>query len=244
MTMHPWSQLEAVLGHALAPEAHESVASLNELPDDVIQTARRLPSPMLKRQWLEYHCGAACRPWLSSFIVAVIEGGERADAWNREVGLVPAPSLADQLRLDRAALLAPIGGFHGQRVVPDRGSWESGTSWIGAPVFARRDADYRDPTPEGATDLIKPVVESVQDEDVTVRRWIASRLARCVAASALTDVETLFAATPALPAFHAWSADARIALSALLRETRECPQDDATIPGFRGPDAWYRDDGA
>jgi hypothetical protein len=205
----------------------------------VIEAARGLPSEALQRQWLEYHCGLVCRPWLASFVADVLRGGEAAHAWRKEMGFVPAPSLGEQLRLDRAALLHAIGGFHGIRVVPNRKDWDAGISWIGAPVRVRRDADYRESTPADVAGIVRPVVESVQDEDVTVRRWIGTRIARiarCVPSAALTDIATL----PSLPPLDDWSADARLALSALSREERECADDASTIPGFRGPDAWYR----
>lgn len=236
------SDLEMALGWVLAPEERGSVASLNELPSNLVAQARNLQSTLLVRQLLEYYCGLQCRPYLADFVDKVIDGQEPANRWRRVDGLVPAPSLASQLCLAREALFAPLGGYPGARLVPDRASWEAGTQWVGAPVYFRQDADYRNAIPQGAVNVINPTIEEAPDEDVTVRRWIASRIARCLVDEP-TSVEDLFSAMPSLPGVAQWSQDARIALAALFRELRDLPDDQHATPGFRGPDEWYREDG-
>lgn len=240
MSAGKWSELETALGRALPPGDRASVESLNDLPEGVVAQAKGLQSAQLVRQLLEYYCGLQCRPYLTDFIGKVIEGHTSASRWRRVDGLVPAQSLAAQLCLDREALLAPLGGYSGMRIIPDQSSWKAGTSWVGAPVRSRCDADYRSAAPEGAVSVVSPAIEAAPDEDVTVRRWIASRIARCMAAGEPPGVQALFSAVPLLPGVDRWSQDARIALAALLREFRDLPVDERAIPGFRGPDAWYR----
>ncbi len=154
--------------------------------------------------------------------------------------LVPAPSLKDQLCLTREALLAPIGGYPGMRIVPDLASWASGTSWVGAPAKTRADADYRSSAPKGTVNLVRPKLEVAPDIAITVRRWIAARIARCLAPGKPKTIDSLLASDALLPHVDQWSEDARIAVAALLREFRELAPSEEGIPGFRGPDAWYR----
>ena len=43
-----------------------------------------------------------------------------------------------------------------------------------------------------------------------------------------------------LPPLRRWAGDARAAAEALIREQRELASSKRGIPGFRGPDSWYR----
>lgn len=234
------SSLEAVLGRPLSPTDRGSIASLNDVPEALVAEARRLRSSSDVQRLLEYYCGLAARPHLPDFIDKVILGNQPATLWRRGDVLVPAPSLADQLCSTRDALLAPIGGHDGVRIVPDRSRWQSGTSWIGAPAKARPEADYRSAVPQGAVNLVTATLEPAPDVAIAVRRWIASRIARCAATAAANAIDSLFASNPSLPPVERWSDDACVAAAALQREMRELPQSQTEIPGFRGPDLWYR----
>lgn len=233
------SELEAALGRSLPHGERGSIASLNDLPDAVIAEAKRLPSTWLVRGLIEYYCGLACRPYLSAFIEKVVEGGEPANVWRRGDVLVPDAAIADQLCLPRDALLGPIGGFHGERIVPSLESWKAGTAWVGAPAHARPDADYRTPVSAGAVNLVRPKLETAPDAASTVRRWTASRVARVLAPDAARTIDGLFASMPSLPPRDQWSDDGRIAVAALMREYNELAASESEIPGFRGPDEWY-----
>jgi hypothetical protein len=234
------SDLEAALGRVLSPADRGSIPNLNEMPEELIAVARRLESRSLVRQLIEYYGGLRCRPYLADFIEKVIIGKESPKLWRRGDILVPAPSLATQLGLKRDVLLAPIGGYHDVRIRPDFDSWKAGTSWIGAPAKARPDADYRSTAPEGTVNVVSAELEQAPDVAITVRRWIASRIARCLVPGERPTIEGLFASVPSLPAVEQWSEDARIAVAALLREFGELPPLEGEIPGFRGPDSWYR----
>jgi hypothetical protein len=210
------------------------------VPEELIAEAKKLDSASLAHRLLDHYCALACRPYLTDFVEKVVLGNESPKQWRRGDILVPAPSLKDQLCLTREALLAPIGEYSGVRIVPDLASWTSGTSWVGAPAKFRPDADYRSGVPKGAVNLVKPKVEIAPDVAITVRRWIAARIARCLGTDKPKAIDSLFAVAPSLPPVDQWSEDARIAVTALLREFRELTPSEGEIPGFRGPDRWYR----
>jgi hypothetical protein len=83
--------------------------------------------------------------------------------------------------------------------------------------------------------------EPVSDPVVALRRWHASRLAFKTWKSGVLgralSLEDL--SLPNLPVSQ-WTEDARVAGAALLRENRELGPWAEQIPGFRGPDAWFR----
>jgi hypothetical protein len=94
--------------------------------------------------------------------------------------------------------------------------------------------------PAGAVNLVRPKLEPAPDAASTLRRWTASRIARVLPTDAARTIDGLFASMPSLPARDRWSDDGRIAVAALMREYNELPAADTGIPGFRGPDDWYR----
>lgn len=233
------SVLETALGRALPQADRGSVPDLNEMPDAIVAEARALGSNSLARELIEYYAGLKNRPYLPAFIADVVGGTTPAARWRRGDALVPAPSLAEQLGLAREALLAPIGGYHGLRVVPDLAHWRAGDSSVGAPAKRRPDAHYRSGVPKGSINFVKPALEAAPGVEITMRRWIAARIARCLAPGQAATIEGLRASVPGLPEVQAWTEDARIAFAAVVRERSELPSAHDGVPGFRGPDAWY-----
>ena len=231
------TDLERRLGRRLPSEAGGSIASLNDLPEELIEEARRLDSAPLARMLLGYYVPSDSRSYLKNFIEDVVDGGQPAKSWRRGGVLVPAQSLADQLTEPREVLLGPIGGFAGLRTIPRLESWSAGTSWIGAPARPWPEADYRSSTPSGAALLSSPRLEPAQDEAVTVRRWIAARLARSLGGASPGSVEAMLG--PSFPPEPLWSPDARAAAAGLAREHRTMGPPKEEIPGFRGPDSWF-----
>ena len=230
--------LERLLNHPL-PQAGESrVASLNEVPEALVEEARRLGTPLLARSLLTYYTSAEDRPFLKNFLDDVVFGKHSPAQWRRGGVLVPALSLTDQLCLSRDALLALIGGYAGLRVVPQLASWQAGTSWVGAPARPFPEANYRTVTPAGAARLAAQARLEAADLVVTLRRWIAARLARVVAPRTPGSLDELFEAS-SLASIDQWSEDARRGVGAVLREFREMGPADQAIPGFRGPDSWF-----
>lgn len=215
------------------------IADLNEVPEPLLRQARSLAEPGAIAALLTRHTTPENWEYLEPFVEDVVLGGQDAAGWRRGQVLVPDFSLADQLRLEPAELLAPLGGGFAHRVRPSYGEWRSGASWVGAPALLLPGANYRSAVPDRALGLGSADTEAVQDRAVALRRWIAARLARSAEGSAFASLASLAASSPGLPAPGDWSRDAVIAAEGLLREHRELGGQ-AGVPGMRGPDDWYR----
>jgi hypothetical protein len=230
--------LEHLMGRPLSPADRGSITNLNDVPEALVEEARKLGTPILARTLLAHYTTSNCRSYLKNFVDDVVFGDVSPKLWRRGGALVPALSISGQLCQPRENLLAPIGGYSGLRTMPRIDSWRAGASWIGAPAQPRPDAYYRTVTPVGAALLSRPLLENAPNVTLTVRRWIASRLARVLAAGTPTSIDAIFALAPSLPPLDRWSPDARAAAAALMREyqTMGAPMD--AIPGFRAPDGW------
>jgi hypothetical protein len=143
--------------------------------------------------------------------------------------------------LPRHLLLACIGGSPKNRVEAKFATWREGTSWVGAPLHADLHADYRDPIPEGAVNLVSPQTVPIGDVDVAVRRWITARIARVVFNKLGMDFTNAAQVAAEYAPLSAWTHDAQVALQALARESQLFYADHPNPPGFRGPDDWFRD---
>ncbi len=214
------------------------IGSLNDVPGWLLRRARSLGDAGQVRELLQQHTAPESWEYLKPFIDDVVFGGEPAPTWLRGQVVVPDWSLADLLRLDRAALLAPLGGDFRDRVAPALDDWRGGVSWVGAPALPVPDADYRYAVPEHAIGLGRAGTERVADSVVAFRRWIASRLAFYLLRTSSPAAEDRYAG---LPPIDEWSRDAVLARQAWLREQRELPQSTAAVPGMRAPDHWYRE---
>ncbi|MEW5930114.1 MAG: hypothetical protein AB1941_21875 [Gemmatimonadota bacterium] len=217
------------------------ITDLNDVPDSLLRQARALADSGRIRAFLMRRTAPESWEYLEAFIEDVVLGSESAAGWRRGQVLVPDFSLADQLRLAPADLLAPLGGGFAHRVKPSLEDWRSGAAWVGAPALLLPSADYRFAVPDRAVGLGAAETEAVRDREVALRRWIAARLARAAeAGSAPESLESLVARSPWLPALDEWSRDAAIAGGGLLREHGEIGGGGGGIPGMRGPDDWYR----
>jgi hypothetical protein len=236
------ARLEHRIGRPLPANDSASIANLNDVPEALVAETRMLGHRTLASDLIFYYTTFDCWPYVRSFVKDVVFGTESPKYWRRGGVLVPATSLCDQLCLSRSALLEPIGGHAGVRIVPRLAAWAAGDSSVGAPARPRPEADYRSISPPGALDFTEPDLEPMPDVAVGVRRWIAGRLACCLKGGAPTSIEELFVISPyQLPPTDRWSQDAGIAVAALLREFREIAPEPGAIPGFRAPDEWYRD---
>jgi hypothetical protein len=217
------------------------ISHLNGIPESLLHEARSLAEPGEIRALLMRHTTPESWEYLEPFIEDVVLGDESAAGWRRGQVLVPDFSLADQLRLAPADLLAPLGGDFAHRVKPSFDDWRSGAAWVGAPALVLPSADYRFEVPGQAVGLGTAETEEVRNRAVALRRWIAARLARSAqAGSAFESLKSLIARCPGIPALDEWSRDAVIAGNALLREHGEIGDQAGGIPGMRGPDDWYR----
>lgn len=236
-------QIERKLGRQLDPAQSGSIDNLNDVPDWLVEEARSLQNPMLAERLLQYFTRPENGHLLKLFVQDVILGNVSPREWLRGRVLVPALSLEEQLLWKRARLLAPIGGEFRARTVPDLALWDAGVGWVGAPAMLEPNADYNTPVPDHAASLAIAETEQVADPVVALRRWIAGRLARSVwyarQPGLIADLSEL---AEGLPSPDRWSEDAQIAARALLREMRESSPSEGQVPGFRGPDAWYREE--
>lgn len=232
--------IEQKLKRRLDPSEHHSFTHLNDVPESWIERARALGSPLLAEPLLTYLTSSECHPYLKAYVRDVVFGQASPQTWRRSRILVPSFSLEQQLISSRAELIAPIGGEFRSRIIPNLEAWRAGVAWVGAPAKFEPDADYRSPVPEGSVSLAPVPLEPITDRVVTLRRWIAGRLARAVSSdgrlNATSDLNEL---ASGLPSLESWSGDAKIAASALLHELRDLGNLAEGVPGFRGPDSWY-----
>jgi hypothetical protein len=233
----PEADLERALGRSLVPADRGSIDSLNEVPDSLLAQARQLDDEYASAL-LEYHTRAT-RHQVRSFVADVVRGGAVAADWRRGGALVRDVSLREQLLQPLPALIAPLGVDIRHRLVPSLQSWQAGVSWVGAPVLLVPDADYRTVLRPGVVRLLAPSLEPAPDIVVCGRRWIAARMARSLMPATPHTIAEL-AARLASASMTEWSADAKAAAEALVREFRSGSIPPDAIPGFRGSDAWYR----
>jgi len=151
-------------------------------------------------------------------------------------------SLEDHLRLQPEQLLVHFGGVFVVRVTPRFSHWQVGDPFGGAPALVQLDSDYLTPIPEGTITLApSALTEPVGDPVVALRRWHASRIAfRTWKSGALGRARSVDDLSLPNLSVSQWTEDARVAGAALLRENRELGPWAEQIPGFRGPDAWFR----
>jgi hypothetical protein len=235
------STLERLIGHSLPAAERESIGNLNKLPENLIEEARNLRSPLIAVAFLAYFTDARSVSYLNNFVEDVVFGETPAESWRRGGTLVPGWSLAEQLTLPFESLLAPIGGYSGWRTSPRPDRWRDDTPWTGAPARPRPAATYLTGAPPHAVNLADAAVETAGDGTIAVRRWIACSLAGALRPGTPKSLNDLLALAPETNPRGQWSDDARIAAMALIHEFQEfgMPQPNRDIPGFRGPDIWY-----
>lgn len=248
---NPDDTIEMVLGRKLRREDEGSVPFLNRFPAHLLADARKIyketKSALLTFHFIKFYAGAGQVDEVKSFIEDVIAGEQEPDAWQRSDRLyLSSVALPHILGNTTGEILAPLRdapGEHWVRQRPRRSHW-SWSSACGQPCVLHRSSDAEWRQPEGVFHLLVSDysgLEHVNDVDVAVRRWMASRVAwqlaqRNVSLSvdaAVSDVMT------ALSVDVPWSADAEIAIRGLLREERELGPSEDAVPGFRGPDEWY-----
>ena len=233
--------IERKLGRRLRQADRGRFARLNEMPLDLIEQARALGSTLLAHSLIAYYTSPDNHQFLKRFVEDVVLGATAPATWRRGRVLVPSLSLDDQLRMSREEILRPLGGEFHARIVPEPAAWRAAVAWVGAPAKPEADADYRTTVPEKTASLAWHPLNPVSDQTVALRRWIAGRLARVVTATRPLDPTMAFTDSALrLPPPDTWSPDAVAAADALRREVRELGPAREDIPGFRGPDDWYR----
>jgi len=234
-------QIRRHLGAAIDPDAQGSVRDLNGMPPALLEQARRLPSSVLQLAFLRFHVSADNWQYLPVFLDAVVRGDAPAGTWARGGLLVPSRSLAELLREPVERLLSPLDHRPDElwlRVRPDVATSGVADDLTGAPAVDRPELDYRWTPPGNLNRILGPVsTDHVVDPSVATRRWIASRFALVWPAPRVPEpldslVSRLVADATEL------SDDARAALTGLQIEEQAGLREG--VPGFRGPDEWYR----
>ena len=241
----PEARMEQILGRRLE-ESPPKFASLNDVPADLVDDARRLPG-VLKHLFLQRYFDISARFDIQTFVQDVVDGYEDPRRW--QLGRVLYPSFAaDELLVRNVpsilAVLDPSTDEKWQRFPPERTAWERRQGYAGAPSVVRPTLDYRWQEPphvrtfaqSGAGEL-----EPVADIDIATRRWVASRVAGAIPIEerrlAWRDPSELLSS--AFPEVVDVSDDALTAVNALLAEEELLSDEHTEIPGFRGPDEWY-----
>lgn len=245
----PEEMIEKALGRKLNPAREGSVDYLNQLPSELLAEARSMAreSKMLAYSFIQFYYRPGHLGEVKAFIEDVVVGNQEPAQWQRWNRLyAPAVLLPQLLRLSAEEVLAPLQDTPGERwvrlvPVPSSRTW---SSFHGRPAILHRSSDEEWRPPENVSTLVlsgHETLETLDDVTLGIRRWIASCVARDLRRTQLElgpgvdvgDVASVIAAGVSL------SADAEIAIRALLREERELGPSSDAVPGFRGPDAWY-----
>ncbi|MCA9526585.1 MAG: hypothetical protein KC549_09860 [Myxococcales bacterium] len=211
--MDALAQIAAQLGHP--PGEPCPVSSLNEVPPEVIEDARRLPSVPLRVIYLRHRLPFARLGELVPFIADCIDGDAPVATWGRGRTVRLAAELPDLVSAPAHALLAPLLVLGPIRTL---GSGPGLHFEAGAPVVVLPDVDYRWAPPLGLqATVFTPDAPLVADPIVAFRRWVAVWLAwqaGFVEVPADADAET--ALRLLVPDAATFTEDARIAARAWL----------------------------
>ena len=245
MNPSTWEPFEQALGRELAPDEIGSVHNLNDFPPALLAEARRLPI-LLRRDFLRALVDQAARREVVFFEDAVFNRGEDPKTWRR--GGVVGPWFTTHAELGLLGveeILVPLGHPRGEpwvRMPIDAREWRNRSSFAGAPVVPRDDADYRTVFAPRTGRRLPPIPPLVPVADVAVatRRWLASQLAQAGRPRERLDDPVTVEELCDRIGVRRLCDDAAIAVKALIAE-RALPAAPDGVPGFIGPDAWYAD---
>ncbi len=232
-------KVQNVLGYTVENQLKGAYNNLNDFPDEIISQIKKMPHPFLAEVLTEFYVTKPSHKFIKLFVEEVIFGNIQASTWLKGRVLVPDFSLTDQLTKNPVELLIPIGGDFKEVIKPLWADWKSGASIPGAPVKIEIDANYLSQKPLYSTSLSLIETISIINPIVSVRRWIAQRLARYLLSLSALSIEKLDLINQNLPDKNLWSADAIAAYSGIQKELQELKYEKEDLPGFCGPDEWY-----
>jgi hypothetical protein len=246
--------IEKLLGRPMREKERGTVASLTELPSALIEEARLVAreSRLLATRFLSYYLADPRLDTMAEYIDEVLLGGADLDQWlTREYFCMPDPNWEPLLRSDATSQLAPLallGESHWCRPLPRFGHWHLDTA--GAPgILVRRSFEWIPPA--GARTVrydSRPAIEPVSDLPMALGRWIASRIAWVMKPDPARDTPTTISADEVARRFRVPADElselARTSIAGLAREIATLGWSGDAIPGFRGPDDWYRSSSA
>lgn len=241
------AQIQAILGWK--PDAADSgqVEDLNSFPTFLIDTARRLPS-MLCYAFLRHYTSPDNLEFLPVFIEDVIIKNIDVTHWHLGRVIVPDFSTNSLVQIETEDIISPLLPIVSEtwfQIKPRFDYWEAGEYLTGAPAIIRPNLNYRYFPPTHVRDLLIPGPELSQifDLKVSVRRWIASNIAGVAKRQNLLDIkEPKELLHKCFPSVSQISKDGFIAAHALIQELTTISDKESEVPGFRGPEEWYKDE--
>lgn len=241
--------IEKIIGRALRPEDEGSIHYLNRFPPNLLAEARELAahSRLLAWNFIRFYTGIEQNSEVKDFVFEVVATGRDPATWERWDRLYyPDVSFPRDIDVPVARMLVPLHDATGKRwvrLLPLRRRGDYSFA-CGQPGILHRssDAEWQPPRRGVRMSLsVEDNLEPVDNVEVAVRRWIASRIAWQIAQQgiALPADATVSDVMTTLSVNIPPSADAEIAIRGLLREEREFGPSTEDVPGFRGPDEWY-----
>jgi hypothetical protein len=247
----PEDTIESILGRKLKPEEEGSLPDLGKFPPHLLAEARKIFSEsrscLLTFRFIKFYVGPGQVGDVKLFIEDVVAGGEEPATWRHGYRYyLPAGEFPRMLGLTVSEALAPLRHAPGERwfrVMPFRSLW-SGSGESSPPFVLQPGNEEEWHPPEGAICESwggREYLERIDDVDVAMRRWMASRVAWQLTHQGVTlpADATVADVMTALSVDVPCSVDAEIAIRGLLREDRELGPSSDAVPGFRGPDEWF-----
>ena len=227
------------------PAVRGTITNLNEMSDEFLAQLRATENQFDAEIMLKHYLDLSQVRHVRSFVMNVVFGRrENHRRWKRGGGLRLDWTIQELITLPQETLLAPIRD-NGQpiehRIRPVRTEWNEG-SRFGSPVILSPDLDYRWESPPHIVRTPLRLIEPLGDLTVGVRRWIAAYLGTLMGIKKTLDTvdspEDMFRVLDIEP--DNATDDAIKAARALLRERPMIQKDPEAIPGFCGPDEFYR----
>lgn len=239
-------EIEAILGRPVREEERGTLTTLNEVSASLVSELRRLPR-LMQHRLLRFYVEPSSSGSIGRFLDDVVEGDQDPSRWGTGRVLVPSFTLEELMVTSSARIVEAIGSKLGdifERIVPSRQNWRVYGALAGAPAVVRPHLDYKWSGGPHVLDLhIENAhhLEPAGDAVVGVRRWItacfSSKHQELLRGEAIGRPSLLLAEL--YPGMHV-TKDAQIAAGAAPAEIRRASANEESVPGFCGPDAWYR----
>lgn len=239
-----YERIEAITGYSIEELNSMRVDDLNAVPPSLIEACRKLEGTPLRITFLKA-ITTETMSGLFYFQEDVVRDGAPVESWGKGSFYKRDASLKEQLVEPRAVLLAEVGDpFSWVGRVSVR-SWMQGNS-EGGPARLDLSTTYRTPwipkVMRYSLQFEKFLAVEPKDVGVLFVRWIAQRIALCSYRRETGKVELSYAYLAEQAPFREWTPEARLALQGLEKELELAIPLDQTVPGYGGPDEWYRPD--
>jgi hypothetical protein len=239
-------EIEAILGRPVREEERGTLMTLNQVSASLVSELRRLPR-LMQHRLLRFYVEPSSSGHIGRFLEDVVDGDQDPSRWGLGRVLVPSFTLEELMVTNSARIVEAIGAKLGNildRIVPSHQNWVDHGALAGAPAVVRPHLDYKW---SGGPHVLDMHIENAQnvepagDAVVAVRRWITVRFSSKYY-ELLREAPTR---RPSLLLGELYpgmkvTEDAQIGVGAAPAEIRRASATEAGVPGFCGPDAWYR----